>query len=82
MIRKLALVAAPLLLAACGSSESANEAASPDTVEMPAEEAMSTVDTAAAPVAAPTEAASAAASDAAETADAVNAATSDAEKKM
>ena len=40
--------AATLLLAACGSSDSANEQATPDNVEMPAEETMSTV--AAAPV--------------------------------
>ena len=40
--------AASLLLAACGSSDSATEQATPDNVEMPAEETMSTV--AAAPV--------------------------------
>ena len=40
--------AASLLLAACGSSDTASEQATPDNVEMPAEETMSTV--AAAPV--------------------------------
>lgn len=35
--------AASLLLAACGSSDDANEQATPDNVEMPAEETMSTV---------------------------------------
>ena len=40
--------AASLLLAACGSSDNTNEQATPDNVEMPAEETMSTV--AAAPV--------------------------------
>ena len=35
--------AATLALAGCGSSDDANEQASPDNVEMPAEESMSTV---------------------------------------
>ena len=35
--------AATLALAGCGSSDNANEQASPDNVEMPAEESMSTV---------------------------------------
>jgi len=43
------LVSASLALAACGSSDSANEAASPDNVEMPAEEAVGGVDAAATP---------------------------------
>jgi hypothetical protein len=37
------LGAASLALAACGSSNSADEQATPDNVEMPAEETMSTV---------------------------------------
>lgn len=45
------LVSAGLALAACGSSDSANEAASPDNVEMPAEEAVGGVDAAATPAA-------------------------------
>lgn len=45
------LVSASLALAACGSSDSANEAASPDNVEMPAEEAVGGVDAAATPAA-------------------------------
>ena len=45
----VALVSASLALAACGSSDSANEAASPDNVEMPAEEAVSDLDPAATP---------------------------------
>lgn len=35
--------AATLALSACGSSDDANEQATPDNVEMPAEESMSTV---------------------------------------
>lgn len=67
-----ALVSASFALAACGSSDSANEAASPDNVEMPAEEAVGGVDAAATPAvdAAATEtgtATDAAASDAAST---------------
>lgn len=41
--------AGSLLLAACGSSDSASEQATPDNVEMPAEETMSTVAAAPAP---------------------------------
>lgn len=52
-------VVAALALAACGSSDGANEEATPDNVEMPAEEAMGNVD------AMPAVDASAAASDAA-----------------
>ena len=86
--------AAVLTLAACGSSDSASEKASAENVEMPAEEAMSGMDTAATPVAdpmaAPCAAATAAASDAASGAAspspaasaAVEQATKDAEKKM
>lgn len=47
------LVSAGLALAACGSADSANEAASPDNVEMPAEEAVADVDAAATPAADP-----------------------------
>jgi len=47
------LVSASFALAACGSSDSANEAASPDNVEMPAEEAVGGIDAAATPVADP-----------------------------
>jgi hypothetical protein len=43
--------AAALSLAACGKSDRASEEASPENVEMPAEEAISNVDAAAAPVA-------------------------------
>lgn len=43
------LVSVSFALAACGSSDSANEAASPDNVEMPAEEAVGGVDAAATP---------------------------------
>jgi hypothetical protein len=43
------LLSASFALAACGSSDSANEAASPDNVEMPAEEAVGGVDAAATP---------------------------------
>ncbi len=91
----VALVSAAVLtLAACGSSDSASEKASAENVEMPAEEAMSGMDTAATPVAdpmaAPGAAATAAASDAASGAAspspaasaAVEQATKDAEKKM
>jgi len=72
--------AAALMLAACGSSDKASEGATAENVEMPAEEAMSGVDAAAAPAsdaaAAPGAEASAAASAAAEKA------TTEAEKKM
>ncbi|MFN9378112.1 MAG: hypothetical protein ACK564_13970 [Novosphingobium sp.] len=44
-----ALVSASFARAACGSSDSANEAASPDNVEMPAEESVGGVDAAATP---------------------------------
>ena len=51
-MKKFAFAAiAPIALAACGSSDSANEAASPENVEMPAEEAMNTTDASPAPVA-------------------------------
>lgn len=40
-----------LALAACGSSDKASEEANPDNVEMPADEAVGTVDPAATPVA-------------------------------
>jgi PBP1b-binding outer membrane lipoprotein LpoB len=43
--------AAALVLAACGSSESAKEEAQADNVEMPAEEAVGDVDAAATPAA-------------------------------
>lgn len=46
-MKKFALYAfaagAALSLAACGSSDSANEQATPDTVEMPAEEQLNTI---------------------------------------
>lgn len=45
------LLSASFALAACGSSDSANEAASPDNVEMPAEEAVGGIDAAATPAA-------------------------------
>lgn len=44
-----AILSASFALAACGSSDSANEAASPDNVEMPAEEAVGGIDAAATP---------------------------------
>lgn len=80
--------AAALATAACGSSDKASEQATPENVEMPAEEAMTGVD--ATPVADPsaTVSAEAAASDAASGAPseaasaAAEAATKDAEKKM
>jgi hypothetical protein len=56
-----AIAPAALALAACGSSDSADEAASPENVEMPAEEAMNTADASPAPV---TETASTPAADA------------------
>ncbi|MBC2670263.1 hypothetical protein ACFOON_04080 [Novosphingobium piscinae] len=49
----LATMAATLALAGCGSSDGANEQASPDNVEMPAEESMSTVAALPVPDAAP-----------------------------
>jgi len=51
------LGAASLLLAACGSSDTASEQATPDNVEMPAEETMSTVAAMPSPDAGATEAA-------------------------
>ena len=45
--------AATLALSACGSSDDANEQASPDNVEMPAEDSMSTVAAEPVPDAAP-----------------------------
>ena len=45
--------AAALTLGACGSTDGANEAATAENVEMPAEEAMTEVEPAAAPVADP-----------------------------
>lgn len=79
--------AAALLLASCGSSDSASEGATAENVEMPAEEAMSGVDPSAAPAsdaaAAPGAEASSAASEAAPAASAAaEAATTEAEKKM
>jgi len=79
------LAAAALGLAACGKSDSADEAAQPDNVEMPAEEAVNGLDDSAAPVADATDAASdaaAAAGAASDAADAAEAAVKDAEKKM
>lgn len=58
--------AAAFALSACGSSDSANEAAQADNVEMPAEEAVGDLDPAATPAA-----------DAAATAGAASAAASD-----
>ena len=43
-------LAAALALAGCGHSDKASDAAAPDNVEMPAEEAMSGVDAGAVPV--------------------------------
>jgi hypothetical protein len=83
--------AAALLLTACGSSDKASEGATPENVEMPAEEAMSGVDEGAAPAsdaaAAPGADASAAASGAAAApaagaSAAAEQATAEAEKKM
>ncbi len=76
---------AVLALAACGSSDSANEEAAPDNVEMPAEEAMGNVDAAPAVDASAiaSDAATAAASDApVDAAKAAEDATAAAEKKM
>lgn len=64
------LLSASFALAACGSSDSANEAASPDNVEMPAEEAVGGIDAAATP------AADAAATETGAASDAATAATS------
>ena len=76
---------AALALAACGSADKASEEATAEDVEMPAEEAMTAADPAAAPAA---DASAAAATDAAPAADAsaapaaAEAATAEAEKKM
>jgi hypothetical protein len=81
-IATLAIAASAIIgLAGCGKSDSADEAAQADNVEMPAEEAVSGLDEEAAPVAdaAASDAATDAASDAA---DAAEAAVQDAEKKM
>ena len=69
------LLALCLALAACGSSDSANEAASPDNVEMPAEEAVGGVDAAATPAADAAATETGMASDAAATATASTGAT-------
>jgi translation elongation factor EF-Tu-like GTPase len=91
LVSSALLIAATLTLAACGKSDSASDAASAENVEMPAEEAMSSVDVGATPVAdasaTPAADASAPASDAAAAApsaaaDAAEKATADAEKKM
>jgi hypothetical protein len=83
--------AAALLLTACGSSDKASEGATPENVEMPAEEAMTGVDESAAPAsdaaAAPGAEASAGASAAASApaagaSAAAEKATAEAEKKM
>jgi hypothetical protein len=77
--------AATLTLAACGKSDSAGEAAQAENVEMPAEEAMGTVDEGAAPAADASAGAAAAADGSAPTegaSAAAEAATKDAEKKM
>ena len=83
--------ATALSLAACGKSDKANEDATAENVEMPAEEAMSGVDATAAPAsdaaAAPGAAASGGASEAAAAPSAgapaaAEKATADAEKKM
>lgn len=75
---------AALALTACGSSESANEKAEAENVEMPAEEAVGGVDATPVPEATATAgtdaAATAAATDTATAA--AEAATADAEKKM
>ena len=82
-----------LALAACGSSDKASEEANPDNVEMPADEAVGTIDPAATPVAdaASETAATPGATDAAATTSAApseaakagaEAATAQAEKKM
>lgn len=75
---------AALALAACGSSENASEEATPENVEMPAEEAIGGVDATATPVAGATEttAADATATPTDGTDAAVEAATTEAEKKM
>lgn len=79
--------AAAFALAACGTSDKADEAAQADNVEMPAEEAVNTLDEAATPVPAETgvvatDAAAPAGTPTDPTAKAVEEATVDAEKKM
>jgi hypothetical protein len=81
---------AAIALAACGSSENASEEATPENVEMPAEEAVSGIDATATPVTDPaatapvdataTGTATATPTDGASAA--VDDATADAEKKM
>ena len=78
---------AALALAACGSADKASEEATAEDVEMPAEEAMTAADPAAAPAedasaAAATDAAAAPAADASAAPAAAEAATAEAEKKM
>lgn len=89
---------AAFALAGCGSTDGANEAATAENVEMPAEEAMTEVEPAAAPVADPSASATGNVADlpngpvadapanaegaAAPAADAAEQATTDAEKKM
>ena len=73
-------VVAALALAACGSSDGANEEATPDNVEMPAEEAMSNVDAMPAVDASATATDAAAAASGAASADAAAAAATDAAK--
>ena len=86
-MKKLAfatLAPAALALAACGSSDSADEAAVAENVELPAEESVP-ADASVAPVADESAAASGAASEAAAAGDAAKAvedATKAAEKKM
>ena len=78
-----AVAAATLVLAACGKSDKASEAAQADNVEMPAEEAVNTADEGAAPVADASGAASEAAAAATDgTAKPAGDATKAAEKKM
>ncbi|MDR2857980.1 MAG: hypothetical protein LBV50_09045 [Novosphingobium sp.] len=76
--------AAALALSACGSSDKASEGAQAENVEMPAEEAMTSVDAGAGPVADATDAATdaaATATGAGDAATAAEAATATAEKK-
>lgn len=88
-MRKIATFAlaatAAIALAGCGQSDSADEAAQADNVEMPAEEAVSGLEEDAAPVAdasAAADDAAAAAAAATDAAEAAEAAVEDAEKKM
>lgn len=76
--------AAALALSGCGSSDQASEGAQPENVEMPAEEAVGTVDAGATPAADASDAAAAAgdaAAAASEASAAAEAATAAAEKK-